>query len=131
MEYFIYEFEKWIENKCEYQKRYFVGKKTLSAKFILHKHMCDVEESLSEKEITEKAQHISNFSRYSNWDGHETKEAAMLEIINEVKKVITDKKDKESINVRNVTITESHSTEGLEQKCEDKKLDEFIKKHTT
>lgn len=131
VEYFVYEFEKWIENKCGYEKRYFVGTKTLSAKFILHKHICDIEESLSEKEIVEKANDISNFSRYSSWDGHDTKEAAMLEIIKKVKKVITDKKEKESTKVRNVAIAERHSAEDLEQKCEDKKFDEFIKKHTT
>jgi len=113
LEFKISEFEVWDKEDMCYVKRFIVTDKTLSAKFIMHKHIKNIEYDTDVlKEINKKSPRTLS---YLGWT-HASEEDAMKEIYNEIKALIKINKVEEHIPIRNINSLKTYNVLELKEK---------------
>ena len=114
LEFQITEFEVWDKDNMKYVWRFIVTiDKTLSAKFIMHKHIKNIENNSDVlKEINKKS-----INHHLEWT-HTSEEKAMIEIYAEIKALIKNDKVEEHIQIRNIKSVDTYSVKELKVKLD-------------
>jgi hypothetical protein len=116
LSYTIYKYEKWDKENMQYDYRYTVTVNTLRARFTLNKYMGNYIESVKDKDIHK---YITTLSR-RGVDEHKSKESAMNEIYEDIKRLIKNEKELEMPQIKNVETLKTYSVEELKEEIKKK-----------
>lgn len=116
LEFILYEYELWSKKANDYEKRWIIVDKTLRAKFVYHVHVGDYECVMTQEEVEKYINEMRD--SLMSWEGYETKEAAMQEIIDRVKSFVKSDKEAKGIRIRNVKANETFTVEELKKRLE-------------
>ena len=118
LEFIMYYFERWNKKEQIYESHYYVDQKILCSQFVYNFYVKDFISQKSQEEVEKAIIHLQNDS-YNTFKGFKTKQDAMLDIVETVKRLIEDKKAKENVKIRNVKSIETYTLGELEKRIND------------
>lgn len=122
----IFEFDMWSKSEMKYTTRYTVEHVTIRSKFIYHYHVGDYELCDTEDDVYKYLNIDDDF--YTDFPGHKTKDAAMIEIISTVRRLVRNRSEQANAKIRNVKMSDVYMVDDIIKRLEAGEFDELEKK---
>lgn len=117
LEFIVYEFECWNKDEMKYDTRYVVDTKTLRSLFIFKWHVKDYESFMTYNQLEKYIKdEVVDGNVFNHWMGYKTEEEVMQYITDYVQRIITNKKERENVKVRNIRMSNTYTVEDITDK---------------
>lgn len=108
-EFKTYSYERWNNIDNKYDTLYIIDEVKQYSKFLLNMHLYDYVEYKTNNEIEQYCNRLGSYT----FKGYETKQEAMKSILNTVKNIVSEEKQKINVKVRNINSIDTYTINEL------------------
>lgn len=117
LEFIVYQFECWNKEEMKYETRYIVDTKTIRSRWLFKWHYKDFESFMTQEQVENYINtEVVDGNVFNQWRGYKTEDEVMQYITDYVQRIITNKKERENVKVRNIKMVNTHQVEDITDK---------------